>query len=102
MGGARLGARSVEGERLQFVVQVPEQRLSLRGPFLAAHAVSDRSSEEEPMPLRCSRKHKPSSPAGRKAARFRPRLEPLEERTLPATINWIAGSGNFDDGTNWS
>src|SRR5207247_9069238 len=30
------------------------------------------------------------------------RLEPLEERTLLATINWIAGDGNFDVGSNWS
>src|SRR5437763_12560998 len=30
------------------------------------------------------------------------RLELLEERTLLATINWIAGSGNFDVGSNWS
>src|SRR2546421_131421 len=30
------------------------------------------------------------------------RLEPLEERTLLSTINWIAGSGNFDVGFNWS
>src|SRR5258708_7024245 len=30
------------------------------------------------------------------------RLELLEERTLPATINWIAGSGAFDVGSNWS
>src|SRR5947207_6768678 len=57
---------------------------------------------EEPMPLRYSRKHKQSWPPGRKAFRFRPFLEPLEQRTLLATINWIAGSGNFHDGSNWS
>ncbi len=35
-------------------------------------------------------------------ASYRLSLEPLEARTLPATINWIAGSGNFDNGSNWS
>jgi hypothetical protein len=34
--------------------------------------------------------------------RVRLNLEPLEDRTLPATITWIAGSGNFDVGSNWS
>ena len=32
-----------------------------------------------------------------------PRLESLEDRALPATINWMnAGSGNFDTAANWS
>jgi hypothetical protein len=54
------------------------------------------------MPLRIARKHKRKLPAGRQAFRVRLNLEPLEDRTLPATITWIAGSGNFDDGANWS
>src|SRR5437773_9690504 len=54
------------------------------------------------MRLRLSRKQKQNLPPGRKALRFRPCLEPLEDRTLPATINWIAGSGDFDVGSNWS
>jgi hypothetical protein len=54
------------------------------------------------MPLRLFRKHKQPEPAGRPSARVRLTLEPLEDRTLLSTITWIAGSGNFDVGSNWS
>ncbi len=29
-------------------------------------------------------------------------LERLEDRTVPSTVNWIAGSGNWDNPANWS
>ena len=29
-------------------------------------------------------------------------LEPLEDRTLPSMVNWIGGSGNWDNGSNWN
>jgi hypothetical protein len=34
---------------------------------------------------------------------FRPRLESLEDRTVPSTVTWISNaSGDWADGTNWS
>ena len=43
---------------------------------------------------------------GRNAGRrrkpaFQPRLEILERRTLPSTVNWIGGSGDWNDATHW-
>jgi fibronectin-binding autotransporter adhesin len=32
---------------------------------------------------------------------FRPRLEALEDRTLPSIVNWIGGSGNWNDASHW-
>jgi hypothetical protein len=47
----------------------------------------------------------PSSRLRRQAKRdhlFRPRLEVLEERAVPAKVLWIAGSGDWDTAANWS
>src|SRR5258708_1233698 len=33
---------------------------------------------------------------------YRPRLELLEDRLAPAVINWIGGSGDFNDASNWN
>jgi hypothetical protein len=38
---------------------------------------------------------------GRAERICRPRLEVLEDRTAPATINWIGGSGDFNTAGNW-
>jgi len=32
----------------------------------------------------------------------RPRLEVLEDRTLPSVVSWVNGSGNWSDSTHWS
>lgn len=36
----------------------------------------------------------------KRAQRFRG-LERLEERVVPSTVTWIAGSGNWDEKANW-
>jgi hypothetical protein len=42
-----------------------------------------------------------SLPVARRA--FRPRLESLEDRTVPSTVTWISTqSGDWADGSNWS
>src|SRR5712692_8174390 len=36
-----------------------------------------------------------------KRGRFRPNLEALEDRAVPSTVNWIGGSGNWNDASHW-
>jgi hypothetical protein len=31
----------------------------------------------------------------------RPWLELVEDRALPSTVNWIGGSGNWNDASHW-
>ncbi|MBL8821320.1 MAG: hypothetical protein JNJ77_01940, partial [Planctomycetia bacterium] len=38
----------------------------------------------------------------RRARSFKPMLEILEDRNLPAIITWIGGSGNWNTATNWN
>jgi hypothetical protein len=38
----------------------------------------------------------------KRATRFRPTLEALEELTLLATVTWVAGSGDWQNPANWS
>jgi fibronectin-binding autotransporter adhesin len=33
--------------------------------------------------------------------RYRPSFELLEDRALPSTVNWIGGSGNWNDSSHW-
>ena len=33
---------------------------------------------------------------------WRPCLERLEDRVVPATVTWMGGSGNWDAGANWA
>jgi hypothetical protein len=40
-------------------------------------------------------------PVRRKKTAHRLRLEVLEDRSLPSTVNWIGGSGNWNDATRW-
>src|SRR5262245_59460934 len=32
----------------------------------------------------------------------RPRVERLEDRCVPALVNWVGGSGDWGDAANWS
>ena len=44
-----------------------------------------------------------SRPIRRRPSRFQLYLEQLEQRTVPATINWMnSAGGNWDLGTNWN
>src|SRR5262245_14993259 len=40
-------------------------------------------------------------PSGRPAPHFRPWLERLEDRTVPSAVNWIGGSGDWNDASHW-
>jgi hypothetical protein len=39
---------------------------------------------------------------GRPSASYCPRLETLEDRTVPSTVTWIGGNGDWDVASNWS
>jgi hypothetical protein len=51
---------------------------------------TSRSGKRNGRPVRRSR-----------AVRLRPRLELLETREVPSTVNWIGGSGDWNDATHW-
>ncbi|HEV3078233.1 MAG TPA: FG-GAP-like repeat-containing protein, partial [Gemmataceae bacterium] len=44
----------------------------------------------------------PSYGLGRRRGFYKPCVEALEGRIAPATINWIGGSGDFNDSSHWS
>ena len=50
---------------------------------------------------RASRSGHRGRPSGRPAPRFRPWLEGLEDRTVPSAVNWIGGSGDWNDASHW-
>src|SRR5262249_51753205 len=60
-------------------------------------ASSPATSAPPPRPARRGR-----LPPRRPAAAGRPRLETLEDRTSPAVVRWVAGSGNWATPANWS
>jgi phage baseplate assembly protein gpV len=41
------------------------------------------------------------SPPGRSAGGGKLRLEVLEDRTVPSTVNWVGGSGDWGNANNW-